>query len=190
MHQADNDWPALLLNIRRKRQVWGLLGKLLRRDGADPIILEKFYRVVVQAVILFGSETWVLTAALIKNLEGVHVGFLQEVTDKMALRIWDNKWKKEGEYSVIQEAGTRHLRKYINKSQEKVAELVDLRPIFEVCVKDMGYEEGGRFLERWWRQAAVEKYLKSTLKYILVEVTGIRQAWWGRWRRGRVGVWK
>ena len=42
LHQADEDWMAVLRNIRRERQVWGMLENLLRREGADPIILEKF----------------------------------------------------------------------------------------------------------------------------------------------------
>ena len=51
----------------------------MRREGADQIISEKLYRTVVQAVILFGSETWVLTSAMLKNIEGVIVGFLRQV---------------------------------------------------------------------------------------------------------------
>ena len=50
---------------------------MLRREGADPIISEEFYRAVVQVVLLFGSETYVLTAAMLQNLEGVYVGFLK-----------------------------------------------------------------------------------------------------------------
>ena len=65
IHQTEDDCPAVLRNIQRVRQVWGRLGKFLRREGADPIISEKFYRVVVQAVLLFGSETWVLSAAML-----------------------------------------------------------------------------------------------------------------------------
>ena len=60
LHQEDHNWSAVLLNIRRARQVWGRLGKLLRREGAYPILLSKFYRAVVQVVLLFGAKTWVL----------------------------------------------------------------------------------------------------------------------------------
>ena len=41
---------------------------------------------MVQAVLLFGLETWVLLAAMSKNLEGVHVGLLRQVTGKKAIR--------------------------------------------------------------------------------------------------------
>ena len=33
-----------------------------------------------QVVLLFGSETWVMTAEMMQKLEGLHVGFLRQVT--------------------------------------------------------------------------------------------------------------
>ena len=48
------------MNISKAQQVWGRLGELMRREGADPFISEKLYHPVVQVVLLFGVETWVL----------------------------------------------------------------------------------------------------------------------------------
>ena len=59
----------------------------MRREGADMIISAKFYRSVVQAVLLFRDETWVLLAAMLKKLEGAHVGFLQQVTGTKTRRL-------------------------------------------------------------------------------------------------------
>ena len=67
-------------NIGRVRQFLGCLGKLLRREVVDLIVSEKFYRAVVQAVIFFGAETWVLTANMLQKLEGLHVVFLRQVS--------------------------------------------------------------------------------------------------------------
>ena len=57
----------------------GWLGNLLRKDGAEPIVSEEFYRAVVQAVLIFGSKTLVLTAAMPQKFEGVHMIFLLQV---------------------------------------------------------------------------------------------------------------
>ena len=57
LHWADEEWPAVRRNIGRAIQFWGRLGKLLRREGAYPIVSAEFYRAVVQAVLLFGAET-------------------------------------------------------------------------------------------------------------------------------------
>ena len=55
------------------------MGKLLSREGADPIVSANFYQALVQEVLLFGAETWVLTSTMLKKLEGLHVGFLRKV---------------------------------------------------------------------------------------------------------------
>ena len=66
LHRADEDWPTVIHDIRRARQFWGRLGKLLRREGADPIISEKFCCAVFQMLILFRYETWVMTEEIIQ----------------------------------------------------------------------------------------------------------------------------
>ena len=48
-------------NLRRARGKWGQLTNILGREGADRRTLGRFYVAVVQTVLLFGSETWVLT---------------------------------------------------------------------------------------------------------------------------------
>ena len=118
-------------------------------------------------MLLFGLETWVLMAAMLKNIEGVHVVFLRQVTGMKAQSMEVKTWKKEGADRVLQAAGTKPLQEYINKSQETVAEWVSLWPIFKICAKETAYEGWGRLREPWWQQAAAEQQLKSTLKEIL-----------------------
>ena len=67
----------------------GQLGKLLRREGEDTITSAKFYWAVVQAVLLFVAETYDLSAAMLNNLKGVHVGFLRQVMGMKAQSIGD-----------------------------------------------------------------------------------------------------
>ena len=62
LYQTDYYCPAVQRNIMRARPVWGRLGGLIRREGADTKALGIFYRAVVQAIILYGSETWILLA--------------------------------------------------------------------------------------------------------------------------------
>ena len=47
---------------------------------------ETFYWTVVQAVLLFGEDTWVLLAGVPSKLERVHVGFLIQAMGQMAKR--------------------------------------------------------------------------------------------------------
>ena len=38
MDRLDEDWPAFHWNIRKARQLWGRLGKMLCREGAEPAV--------------------------------------------------------------------------------------------------------------------------------------------------------
>ena len=35
LDRSDDNWPEVLRSIRKARQVWGHIGKLLGREGAD-----------------------------------------------------------------------------------------------------------------------------------------------------------
>ena len=61
-----------------------------------------------------------------------------------------------------------------------------LRPIFDVCARDTGYERGGRLRVTWWRQEAAENHLKFKVKAILSATRVRRQQEPGR-RGGNKG---
>ena len=42
LDRSDDNWPEVLNNIRKARQVWGKLGKLLWREGAEPTVSTNF----------------------------------------------------------------------------------------------------------------------------------------------------
>ena len=52
-----------------------------------------FYRLVSQVILIYGSETWVLSAAMEKKVEGAHTYFLRQITRKQARRIVDRTWE-------------------------------------------------------------------------------------------------
>ena len=79
-----DDWPAVRQNIMRAWSVWGRLGTLLRWEGEDPRVSEMLYRALAQAVLIFGCDTWVLSAAMDRKVEGTHTGFLRQITGKQA----------------------------------------------------------------------------------------------------------
>ena len=111
----------------------GRIGKLLQREGAEPKVLLNFYRVVVQAVLLFGAETWVLMDTMIQRLEGAHVSFLRQVTCNQEMWRRDGSWRQVPEEAVLQGEGTKTLKTHASRLQTTVAEWVATRTIFDVC---------------------------------------------------------
>ena len=74
-------------------QVWGRLGKMLRREVTEPAILEKIYRAVIQTLLLLGAETCALSVPMVLRLEGVCVGFLRQVIKFKAKSLRDGLWR-------------------------------------------------------------------------------------------------
>ena len=136
----------------RARLVWGRLGTLIRREGAYPRVAAMFYREVAQAILLYGSEMWVLLAKMDKKVEGEHMGFLRNIVVKQARRIVYGTWETPGEEVVQETAGTQSEMTYIGRRQSTVAQWMSLRPIFKVCEGGKGYEGGGLRREAWWLQ--------------------------------------
>ena len=61
MTEGDDDWPAVAGNLAKARKILGRMQGILRREGATPRISGDFFKAVVQQVLLFGAETWVVT---------------------------------------------------------------------------------------------------------------------------------
>ena len=61
MTAGVDDWPTVVGNLKRARESWGRLSLILRQEGADSKVSVIVFKAVMQAVLLFGAETWVLT---------------------------------------------------------------------------------------------------------------------------------
>ena len=71
--EAYDNWPAVVRNLARTRAVCNRTKRTLRREGAEPQVPGFFLKTVVQAVLLFGSETWVVKPCMGRVLGGVPV---------------------------------------------------------------------------------------------------------------------
>ena len=76
-----------------------------------------FYRVVVQAILLYGSFTWVIFAEMEKEVEGANTSFLRQITGKRARRIGDGTWEMPGVEVVREAAGTQLVITHIERHQ-------------------------------------------------------------------------
>ena len=68
----DNNWPAVVHNLRRVRHKWTLLTQVLSREGADAQTLGNIYLAVVKSILIYGSDTWVLTPLMKRVLDRFH----------------------------------------------------------------------------------------------------------------------
>ena len=84
MTAGDDDWPEVAGNLTKAQRSWGRLQKILSREGATPRISGSFFKAVVQQVLLFGAETWVVTPKMERALSGFLPWAARRLTGRQA----------------------------------------------------------------------------------------------------------
>jgi hypothetical protein len=147
--QDDDDIQAIRAQLRKARATWARVGQVLRAENVPPRVAAKFYKAVVQAVLLYGSETWVLSTAALASLEGFHI----RAAYRMAVRHKPrrgpgNRWIYPKSKDVLEECGMSTLEEYITVRRQTIAVYVATRPILIECRQ--GERKRGAVPHRWW----------------------------------------
>ena len=147
----DNDWPAVVRNLKKARKKWGRVSRILGREGADAKTSGMFYVAIVQQILLFGSETWVVSPRVLSALESLHHRVARRLAGKMPRRLPDGSWEYPSLEKALEEAGLFPISEYIARRQRTVAQYIALRPIYDIAVEE-GRQRGTSTSMRWWEQ--------------------------------------
>ena len=127
----DNDTQAIRVQLRKARGVWGRLSRMMRSENASPRVCELFYKATVQAVLLFGSETWCLSPANLRLLEGFHVRAARRMTGMMPKKKSDGTWEYPDSAEVLKAACLHTVEDHITVRRRTVMKFVVDRPIYK-----------------------------------------------------------
>ncbi len=61
MAQENNNTQALRAQLQKACATWAWVGQVLWNKNTSPFVAARFYQAVVQAVLLYGSEMWVIS---------------------------------------------------------------------------------------------------------------------------------
>ena len=68
--ENDDDSRCIQDQLKKARSRWWRMANLLKREGANPFQMGRFYVAVVQAILLYGSESWTISLREMETLEG------------------------------------------------------------------------------------------------------------------------
>ena len=97
----------MVCNLRCARQEWARLTKILSREGADARISGNIYLAVVQLVLLYGSETWVLTLRTKRVLGRLHHRLARRLKGRQPWKGRDRGWVYPPLDDAMAEAGLK-----------------------------------------------------------------------------------
>ncbi len=110
--QDDHDLSACVRNIQRAKAKWAAVSKVLKREGASKKSFARFYLVIVSTVLLYGSDTWVVTRRMEELLTSFHDRCLRHITRRF-IRCTDTEndiWVTPSITGVLAEALLLNLR--------------------------------------------------------------------------------
>ena len=128
----NSDTLAIRHNPQRARAAWGRLATVIAKEAVPPAVAGMFYQAVVAAVLLYGSEWWVVSAYDLRALEGFHVEAARRLTGMRPTKRRD-VWVYPKSAAVLRAARLKTTGEYITKRRQTFLRAIADRPILEEC---------------------------------------------------------
>jgi hypothetical protein len=150
LDESDDDWPALQSNLKKARAKWGRIGRILSREQANPRVMATFYKAIIQSVLLYGAETWVLTKRMMQPLRSFHRRCARHLTGRfIKLDATTGEWIYPDSETTLREAGFWTIEEYIDRRKNTIKSYARERAIYEQCLLSTPVAASSR-KKVWW----------------------------------------
>jgi hypothetical protein len=113
--QDNDDVRAVRQKIKKARGIWARVGQVLMADNTPPKVSAKFYKAVMQSILLYGSKTWNLLTTALVRLEGIHIRGAYRMAKKHKPKKGPHhRWVYLRSSEVLQECGMATILHYID----------------------------------------------------------------------------
>ena len=152
MAYNDNDAQALNMQLQKAQKNWARISYVLRAENALPRVCGMFYKATVQAVLLFGSETWTTTTTMMKRLDGFHMRAAWRMARINKPRSNpDGSWTYPPSELTLEEVALHPIAYYVEVRRQTIAKFIVNPPIFEFCSEGKR-KRGSSPHQFWWEQ--------------------------------------
>ena len=83
---------AVVTNLRKAWKIWACMTRILCQEGVELRVSGFFSKAVVQAVLLFGSEAWILTPCIEQALGVFQHRVVWQITGRQTRRRGERGW--------------------------------------------------------------------------------------------------
>jgi hypothetical protein len=150
LDESDDDWPALQSNLKKARGKWSRIGRILSSEKAEPRIMATFYKAIIQSVLLYGAESWVLTKRMMQSLRSFHQRCARHITGRnIRLDTATNEWTYPDSETTLREAGFWTIEEYIDRRKNTILGYARERTIYSQCLQSTPVALSSR-KKVWW----------------------------------------
>jgi hypothetical protein len=135
----DDDWVAMIYNLGKARQCWSMIARVLSQEGATPTISAMFYKATIQTVLLYGSETWVITGDILNALRSFHHSVARRLTGQYPYQLANSgDWIYPSITNMLAQAGMFSIEEYLLRRFVYLQNYARTRPILQDCQTSPG----------------------------------------------------
>ena len=137
----------------------------MKREGADAVCMAKIYLAVVQAVLLYGADSWVVSDRNMKRLQSFHRRALRYMTGTHIKKDGDGTWEYPDHEELERQCGLFGIEVYLERRRGTLRKYLaenkgDLLREAEVT----GTHYGDINKKLWWEQDWMDKETMNELK--------------------------
>ena len=157
LDDRDDDTYAIVDNIRKARNQWNCLARILKREGANAVCMGRFYLVVVQAVLLYGSDSWTITEGNLKRIRSFHNRAVRYLTGKHSCKR-NEIWEYPNHQELCKETGILPIEKYIERRRGTLRRYLETnrKDLLTKATQCKPHKHHPRKV-LWWKQTWVGK---------------------------------
>ena len=153
----DDDTKCIQENLKKARQRWNCIANILKREGANAECMGRFYQAIVQAVLLYGADSWTINNRNMRKLQSFHRRVVRHITGKHIRKLGET-WEYPNHDELYEKAKLLTVERYIERRRGT------LRLYFENNRPQLLKEAEGTIKHcydankvLWWNQTWTEK---------------------------------
>jgi hypothetical protein len=125
--------------------------RILSSDGADSKTMARFYLAEVQAKLLYGSKTWVLSRCLLDCLECFHARCARYIAHCHIRRLPDNTWEYPPTLEVLDACSLSTIETFIAKHKTTLLNhyAQSHSALYRCCITSTPIGSGAHH-QMWW----------------------------------------
>ena len=113
--EDDDDTKCVESQITKARARWWRIAKILKNEGASAKIMSRFYVATVQAILLYGAESWVLTNRLIQKLNSFHLRAVRHMTGEHIRKQQGGTWEYPDHSTLLKKCELEPIMAYVER---------------------------------------------------------------------------
>ena len=101
--------------MKRARKQWNSIAKILKQEGASARCMAKFYITVVQAVLLYGADSWTISQRNERKLVSFHRRAVRYLTNSHIRKLDHGEWVHPTHDNLFRACGLFPMSVYLER---------------------------------------------------------------------------